>query len=326
MKKLLSVLMILVLAMSFVMAAGQGEAPAESAADKWPQQPINLVVAFAAGGNSDYNARAISKYLSKELGQPVVVTNIAGSGGSIAAAQVKEAKNDGYTVLVSQLSMNIAQAAKMVDFGFQDFEVACVFSASADEVLVANADAPFNNVQELIAESKKNPGKYKLTANTGASTQWIAIGLQQAGAQLNVVSSGGSGERLPLLLGRHVDLIPMPYNMVQDYVDKGQFKYIANVSNQRSAALPDLPTLRESGVNAGYSYYNTMFFPKGTDAKIVEKFSTAVGKIVNTNADYQKEIAALFQAPTYMNTADTVAHWTKELQEMMAISDLLQGK
>ncbi|MDD3904748.1 MAG: tripartite tricarboxylate transporter substrate binding protein [Sphaerochaeta sp.] len=327
MKKLLCVLLILALAVTSVMAAGQGETPATAdASTKWPQQPINLVVAFAAGGNSDYNARALGKYLTKELGQPVVVTNVAGSGGSIAAAQVMEAKNDGYTILVSQLSMNIAQAAKMVDFGFQDFELACVFSASADEVLVANADAPFNNVEELIAESQKNPGKYKLTANTGASTQWIAIGLQQAGAKLNVVSSGGSGERLPLLLGRHVDLIPMPYNMVQDYVNKGQFKYIANVSNQRSAALPNLPTLREGGVNAGYSYYNTMFFPKGTDAKIVEKFSEACGKVINTNADYQKEIAALFQAPTYMNTKDTVAHWTKELEEMMAISDLLQGK
>lgn len=325
MKKLISVLLVIVFSVSFVMAAGQSEAGA-SAADKWPSQPVNLVVAFAAGGNSDYNARAIAKYLTKELGQPVVVTNVAGSGGSIAAAQVKDAKNDGYTILVSQLSMNIAQAAKMVDFGFNDFELACVFSASADEVLVANADAPFNNVQELIAESQKNPGKYKLTANTGASTQWIAIGLQQAGAKLNVVSAGGSGERLPLLLGRHVDLIPMPYNMVQDYVNKGQFKYIANVSNQRSIALPDVPTLRESGVNAGYSYYNTMFFPKGTDAKIVEKFSNAVGKIINTNAEYQKELEGLYQVPTYMNTADTVAHWTKELEEMMSISDLLQGK
>lgn len=325
MRKLLTVLLILAIAMTSVMAAGQTETAAD-ASSKWPQQPINLVVAFAAGGNSDYNARALGKYLTKELGQPVVVTNVAGSGGSIGAAQVKDAKNDGYTILVSQLSMNIAQAAKMVDFGYEDFELACVFSASADEVLVANADAPFNTVQELIAESQKNPGKYKLTANTGASTQWIAIGLQQAGAKLNIVSSGGSGERLPLLLGRHVDLIPMPYNMVQDYVDKGQFKYIANVSNARSAALPNLPTLRESGVPAGYYYYNTMFFPKGTDPKIVAKFSEACGKIITTNEAYQKEMAALFQAPTYMNTADTVAHWSQELKEMMAISDLLQGK
>lgn len=294
----------------------------------WPQKPVNLVVAFAAGGNSDYNARALAKHLSKELGQPVVVSNVAGSGGSIAAAQVKEMKPDGYNILVTQLSLNIAEASGMVNFGFPDFDPCCVFSAAADEVLVSNADAPFSNIPELIAESEKNPGKYKLAVNTGASTLWIAIGLQQAGAKLNVVSSGGSGERLPLLLGRHVDIIPMPYNMVQDYVDQGKFKYLANVSNERSqnAKLADVATLRESGVPAGYAYYNTLFFPKGTDPEIIAKLSAATGKVIHENAEYRKEIEGFFQEPVYMDTAETVAIWNKERDELMNIRELLQGK
>lgn len=294
----------------------------------WPKRPVNLIVAFAAGGNSDYNARALAKHLTKELGQPFVVSNIAGSGGSIAAAQVKDMKPDGYNVLVTQLSLNIAEASGMVNFGFNDFAPCCIFSSAADEVLVVNADAPFNNIEELIAESQKNPGKYKLAVNTGASTLWIAIGLQQAGAKLNVVSSGGSGERLPLLLGKHVDIIPMPFNMVQDYVDKGQFKYIANVSNERSKheKLANVPTLRESKVPAGYYYYNTMFFPKGTDPEIIEKLSVATGKIINENKEYQKEIEGFFQKPVYLNTADTIATWNRERDELLAIKDLLQGK
>lgn len=294
----------------------------------WPQKPVNLIVAFAAGGNSDYNARALAKHLSQELGQPVVVSNVAGSGGSIAAAQVKDMKPDGYNILVTQLSLNIAEASGMVNFGFQDFDPCCVFSAAADEVLVSNADAPFNNIPELISESEKNPGKYKLAVNTGASTLWIAIGLQQAGAKLNVVSSGGSGERLPLLLGRHVDIIPMPYNMVQDYVDQGKFKYLANVSNARSqnAKLADIATLRESGVPAGYSYYNTLFFPKGTDPEIIAKLSAATGKVINDNAEYRKEIGSFFQEPVYMDTPQTLDIWNKEREELMGIRDLLQGK
>ncbi|TCP97732.1 tripartite-type tricarboxylate transporter receptor subunit TctC [Cricetibacter osteomyelitidis] len=299
-----------------------------SAETDWPKRPVNLIVAFSAGGNSDYNARALAKHLTKELGQPVVVSNIAGSGGSIAAAQVKEMKPDGYNVLVTQLSLNIAEASKMVNFGFKDFDPCCVFSAAADEVLVTNAEAPFNTIQELITESEKNPGKYKLAVNTGASTLWIAIGLQQAGAKLNIVSSGGSGERLPLLLGRHVDIIPMPYNMVQTYVDKGQFKYLANVSNVRSKndKLVNVPTLRESGVPAGYAYYNTMFFPKGTDPEIIAKLSAATGKVINENAEYRKEVEGFFQEPVYMNTEDTIKIWDKEREELLKISDLLQGK
>lgn len=294
----------------------------------WPQRPVNLIVAFAAGGNSDYNARALAKHLTKELGQPVVVSNITGSGGSIAAAQVKDMKPDGYNVLVTQLSLNMGEATGMVNFGFKDFSPCCIFSGAADEVLVVNADAPFNTIEELITESNKNPGKYKLAVNTGASTLWIAIGLKQAGAKLNIVSSGGSGERLPLLLGRHVDIIPMPFNMVQSYVDKGQFKYIANVSNERSKnkKLANVPTLRESKVPAGYFYYNTMFFPKGTDPEIISKLASATRKVIYENKEYQKEIEGFFQQPIYKSTEDTIRIWEKERQELLNIGDLLKGK
>jgi len=294
-------------------------------AASWPAKPVNFVVAFAAGGNSDYNARAIAKYLSKELGQPVVVSNIAGSGGSIAAAQVKDAKADGYTVLVSQISMNIAEAVGMVKFGYRDFSPVCVFSRAADEVLVVRADAPWNSLQELIEDTKKNPGKYKLTANTGASTQWTAVGLQGAGARFNVVSSGGSGERLTLLLGNHVDIIPMPWNMVEDYVKTNKFKVLATVSPERSPQLPGVPSLKELGIGGSYYYYNTLFMPKGTDPAIVEALSKAVEKIVNTNDDYRKEMAGFMQKPTYLNTEDTVSHYRQELDALLEISDQLKG-
>lgn len=292
----------------------------------WPDKPINLVVAFGAGGNSDYNARALAKYLSKELGQPVVVSNVAGAGGTIAAAQIKDSKPDGYNVLVSQISMNLAEAVGMVSFGFRDFATACVFSRGADEVLVVNASAPWNSMKDLIEDSKKNPGKFKITANTGASTQWIAVALQEAGAKFNVVSSGGSGERLTLLLGNHVDVIPMPWNMVEDYVKTGKFKVLANVSPKRSPRIPDVPTLRELGVNCSYYYDNTFFMPKGTDPAIVAKFSEAVGKVVKTNDAYRKECEGFAQEPTYRGTKETIAHYTAELGELQKISEQLKGK
>ena len=300
--------------------------PAIGGAASWPEQAVNLVVAFAPGGNSDYNARALAKYLIKKLGQPVVVTNVAGSGGSIASAQVKDTKPDGYTVLVNQISMNLAQVVGMVDFGYQDFEPVCVFSRGADEVLVVRAETPWKTLGDLIEDSKKNPGAIKLTANTGASTQWIAIGLQKAGAQLNVVSAGGSGERIPLLLGGHVDMIPMPWNMVKDYVDTGKFKVLATVSPKRSPLLPEIPTLLELGVDCGYYYYNTLFMPKGTDPLIVETMSKAVGEIVNGSEEYRKEMEGFFQAPTYLDTAETIEHYRQEYEKLLTIADQLKGK
>ena len=117
MKKLLIVSLLIALVAGFAFANGEGESA--DAATKWPQKPINIVVAFGAGGNSDVNARAIAKYLQKELGQPVVITNVSGSGGTLGANQVKEAAPDGYTILCSQLSMNVAKVVGLVDSNMQ---------------------------------------------------------------------------------------------------------------------------------------------------------------------------------------------------------------
>lgn len=214
----------------------------------------------------------------------------------------------------------------MVNFGFKDFAPVCVFSRGADEVLVVNADSPWNTLKDMIEDSKKNPGKYKVTANTGASTQWIAVALREAGARFNIVSSGGSGERLTLLLGKHVDMIPMPWNMVEDYVKTGKFKVLANASPQRSRRISDVPTLRELGINCSYYYDNTFFMPKGTDPAIVARLSEVVGRVVGGNAEYRKECEGFVQEPTYRDTQETVAHYTAELGELMKISDQLQGK
>lgn len=215
MKKLIVMVTVLALAFS-VFANGDKDAGGID----WPKKSINLIVPFAAGGNSDVNARTLAKYLTQELRQPVVVTNVAGSGGTIGAAQVKDSANDGYTVLVHQISMHMAQVSGMVDFGYQDFESVCVFSRASDEVLLINAKQhpDWHTYQDVVNATKNEPGKYRFTANTGASTQWIGIAVQAAGAKFNVVSSGGSGERLQLILGNHVDVTELNYSQVIDYV------------------------------------------------------------------------------------------------------------
>jgi len=326
MKKVVTFSTVLFLSASFLMAGGESEQSGAAGGTDWPKQAINLVVAFGAGGNSDYNARTMAKYVSQELGQPIVITNVGASGGTVAAAQVKDAKPDGYTVLVHQLSINIATASGMIDFSYADLAPVCVFAKASDEVLAVRSEAPWNTITDLIEDSKKNPGKFKLTANTGASTQWIAIALQNAGAQLNVVSAGGSGERIPLLLGGHVDVIPIQINMIEDYLKTDKFKVIATVSPQRMAAMPNVPTLVESGVKCSYNYLNTFFMPKGTNPAIIAAFSQAVKKVVDTNGSYAKEIAAFAQEPFFMDTQPTIDHYAAELKSLMEISDVLRGR
>ena len=225
-----------------------------------------------------------------------------------------------------QLSINVATAAGVIDFSFADLAPVCVFAKASDEVIAVRADAPWNSIKDLIEDSKKNPGKFRLTANTGASTQWIAIAMQNAGASLNIVSSGGSGERIPLLLGNHVDVIPIQINMIADYLKTNQFKVLATVSAERSPSMPNVPTLKESGVDCSYSYYNSFFMAKGTDPAVIAKFSQAVKNVVEKKPAYAKDIESFAQTPFWMDTKPTTDHFATELKNLMAISDILRGK
>lgn len=293
----------------------------------WPKSSINILVGFSAGGDTDYNAREIAKYLGKSLGQSVVVTNVSGGGGSIAASQVKNSKPDGYTVLLTHTSLNIGQAAKVANFGFKDFETSCMVGKSVGEAIIVRADSGWNTLQDMIDASKKEPNKYKMAASTGATTQYAAIAIKNAGGKFNVVDAGGAGDRIPALLGGHIDVMTNAISTVTDYIKSGKFKVLAICTPERNKNFPDIPTLKESGVDCTYNNDYTIFFPKGTDSAIVQKMSDTVKDIVENNADYAQEIKkAYMQDPYYLDTADTVQYWSDELDRLMKISDQLQGK
>lgn len=293
----------------------------------WPKRSINVIVGFSAGGDTDYNARELAKYLSKSLGQSIVVTNVSGSGGSIAASQVKSARPNGYTVLFTHAALNIAEAVGTINFGFDDFEVCCMAGKAEGEAIIVRADAGWNSLEDMIEASKKNPGKYKLTASTGATTQWAAIALQEGGGKFNIVDAGNASDRIAVLLGGHVDVITNSIPTVKDYIDSGVFKVLATCMPERSKYYPNVPTLKERGIDCAYNNGYTIFFPKGTDHAIVNKMNQAVKDIVETNPEYAQAIKkAYLQDPYYLDTEDTLKYWSDERERLMTISNLLQGK
>ncbi len=293
----------------------------------WPAKPVQIIVPYGAGGDTDFNARTMAKYLEKELGKPVVVSNVVGSGGTIAATQVKNAPSDGYTVLFHNIGLNISKAAGMVDYSYADFQMGGIAAQSIGDVLLVRGNSPWKTVKDMIEDTQRNPGKYKITANTGGATHWVAIALQNAGAKFNIVNSGGSAERIPALLGGHVDVICNPISTVIDYLKKGDFRPLALSLGSGVAEFPDVPTMKASGIDCDYSYAYTFFFPKGTNPAIAEKLNAAVQKIVKNNAEYQNDIkTAYHQAPFSLGLAESSAYWAKDLEALMKISDKLQGK
>ncbi|WFA08071.1 tripartite tricarboxylate transporter substrate binding protein [Tissierella sp. Yu-01] len=299
----------------------------QNAGVDWPTKSVEIVIPFSAGGDTDFNARVLAKHLEAKLGKPFAVTNVTGSGGTIAAAKVKDSKNDGYTILLTHVALNISQAASVIDFGFEDFDMGPITARSIGDAILVRGDSPWNTIEEMIADTKANPGKYKIAANTGATTHWVAIGLQNAGAEFNVVDSGSASERIPALLGGHVDVICNSLSSVKDYVDTGEFKALAIANSERITEYPEIPTLSESGVEVEFECSYTLLFPKGTDKAIIDKISASIEDIVQNNEEYRNEIYNAYQQqPFYLSPEETEVYFSNELERLMSISEKLQGK
>ena len=125
----------------------------------WPTKPINLVVPWSAGGDTDFHARTLAQYLEGELGVTVNVVNTTGGGGSVASTEVKDSDPDGYTFLVFDSAIALNQASGITDFGAEAFDPVCIIGKSCGEFLVTRSDAPYNTVAELIAYTKDHPGE-----------------------------------------------------------------------------------------------------------------------------------------------------------------------
>ena len=292
----------------------------------WPEKSINIIVPFSAGGDTDYNARTMAQYLGEELGQSVVVTNVTGSGGTIAANQVKDSANDGYTILCTHVSLNMSAVTKTIDWDYSDLTMGGIFAMGLGEAVIVRGDAPWNTLQDLIDDSAANPGKYTMSATTGASTMWAPIALNKAGANLNIVDAGGASDRIVALLGEHVDIICNSISSVKDYLATGDFKILATCAPERSEEYPDVPTMEEEGLDCAYSMDYTFFFPVGTDQAIVDKLNNAVNKIVNENEEYKQGIYDTYQQkPVCYDQAESEAYWSDELSRLTEMQDYFLG-
>ena len=292
--------------------------PAESS---WPEKTIQIIVPFNAGGDSDFNARTYANYLEDVLGVSVVVVNISGAGGSIGATQVKDSDADGYTLLLGDTNVALNLAAGVSDFGYEAFTVANICGKNPGEFITVRKDFPADTMDELIALTQEHPDEYKIAANTGATSHYVASVLKKLGAKFNVVNSGSSSERVAALAGKHVDVICNAMGTIKSYVEAGEFKIIANTSTTRAAAYPDIPTCLEQGVDLSYDMYYSMLFPKGTDSAIIEKFNAAV-KQISEMQDYADAISKTYgQEPIFMDVEDATTCLQADKDKFMAFKD-----
>lgn len=294
---------------------------AYAADDKeWPSRPITIVVPYGAGGDTDFNARIYVEGVSKQLGVPVAVSNIAGSGGAIGGRYVKDAAPDGYTVLFWHTALNVNQAVGTADFGIEDFKMSAVVGMSPGDIIVARKDSGFTNLQELKEYTQKNPGKIVLGIETGTIVNIYGKQMQEAGIDVSFVDAGGASDRVAALAGGHIDLIINAYGTVKDYLDTGEFVALAQINDKRSAGFPDIPSTKEQGFDIQLDRYYFFAFPKGTPDAISEKFAEAC-EVVSKDPAYAESIMNAYrQSPFYADPQEglKLLESTKEIINIYA--------
>ncbi|HEY9270406.1 tripartite tricarboxylate transporter substrate binding protein [Achromobacter sp.] len=273
-----------------------GGAPAQG----YPVRPVNLIVPFPAGGTTDVLARALGQELAKTLGQPVVVENKPGAGSTLGADYVAKAAPDGYTLLMGAVHHTIATSVyKSLHYDFQKDFAPVTTVALVPNVLVVNPKLPAQNVQALLKLAQGQPGKLTYGSN-GMGTGQHLIGAQfekEGHVQLLHVPYKGSGPLTTDLLGGQIDMSFDTVTPVLAHIQSGKLRALAVTTNQRSAALPDVPTMEEAGLKPfNMGTWFGVLAPAATPADVVGRLNAEMVKIIRS-PDFSRRMAEIGAVP-----------------------------
>ncbi len=248
-------------------------------AQTYPSRPITLIVPFPPGGSTDTTARILAERMRPILGQPIIIENVGGAGGSIAVTRLARAPADGYTIDIGQWDTHVGSIIYNINYDLQtDFAPVGLISTNP-QLLVAKKALVANDLPALVAWMKANPGEAKFV-NQNAAAQISGIVMQQrTGTKVTFIPYRGAGPAMTDLISGQVDLLVIQGAAALPQVRAGTIKAIANLSDKRSAAMPDIPTSAEGGV-PGFlmSGWFGFFAPKGTPRDAIAKLNGAMSQ------------------------------------------------
>lgn len=258
--------------------------PAAAQSD-YPNKPVRLVVSFAAGGISDVLARALAIPLSKQLGQQVIVENKPGAGTAIAGDFIAKSPPDGYTIWLQDITTHAINAtlySKLPYDSTKDFSFIAMV-ASTPLMLVVHPATPANNVRELIALLKANPGKYSYGSSGNGTIVHLASEMLKSAAGVDVlhVPYKGSNPATAAILGGEVTFVFSTMPPAISHAKAGKLRALAVTTAKRVEPAPEIPTMAEAGVpNFEIVLYSGIMGPKGMDRALVRRLNGEFAKVV----------------------------------------------
>jgi tripartite-type tricarboxylate transporter receptor subunit TctC len=279
---------------AFGAVAMLGAVAAPAQAQDYPTRPITMIVPFAAGGPTDVVARLVAENMSKTLGQPIIIENVVGAGGTTGSTRAAKATNDGYTVIMGHMGTHAASVSTYPKLAYDprtDFEPIALINGAAI-VILGKKDFPPKDLKEFVAYVKANENKLNQAHAGVGSVSYTTCEMLNGilGVKPVGVPFQGTGPAMNALVGGQVDYLCDQITNAVPQVQGGTIKAYAVATPERSPSLPDVPTTTEAGLPSYQaSAWNALFAPKGTDKAIVAKLNAAAAKAL----DDEKVIARM---------------------------------
>lgn len=274
--------------------AGVGAGPALAA---FPERPVKVIVPVQAGGATDILARTFQKAVDEQklLPQPLTVVNVTGAAGAVGLRQILDSPADGYTVGIWHTGLLPAAAMGVVDFDHRAFTMIARLASTELGFAVAGG-SPVPDLASLVAAARARPEEVKNATNIGLSVHFVPLMFERvAGARFRYVQTGGGSARLASLLGGHTDF--SVFSIAEFIAYGSQLKPLVLFSEQRNAALPDLPTARELGFDLVYLEDQYLIGPEGLPGEVVATLFAAFQKALDA-----PDVVKRYQENQYLRT------------------------
>ena len=311
-----------VLAIAGALMCASMVAGATQAAD-FPTKPIQIIVPFKPGGGSDLSARVFAKYASKYLPEKVVVTNIAGARGRTAELEVKRARPDGYMVLWQHQNLHMAYATGRSKYDYKAFQPVASTVRSGNALIVSK-DSPYKTPADLNTAAKTAPGTVRWGAAINGFSHFAyltyldAVGLDEGA--FHTIGMSGDKNRIVAMMQGNLDVTIVALSATRPYLESGDIRLLGVMSDERSDAYPDLPTLKEQGVDAEFYFDYMSFVPVGTPAEVIKVIEDAWISAAK-DPECKKELNAGWMIPTLTAGASFDQYLDKQFKQFMRLSD-----
>ncbi|WP_104664531.1 Bug family tripartite tricarboxylate transporter substrate binding protein [Ensifer adhaerens] len=295
-------------------------------AQGFPDRPITLVVPFAAGGSTDVVARIVAQKMSEDLGEQVIVQNVAGAGGNLGADNVARADPDGYTILMGTVATHALNPLILKTKPYdpeKDFAPIALLVV-VPNVLVVNPELPAKNVAELLALLKAKPDEYSYASSGNGTPLHLSGELfkKMAGVSMQHIPYKGAGPALNDVIGNQVPIMFDNLPSSSSHIKAGTLRALAVTTAERAPSFPDVPTVAEAGI-PGYETYtwNALFAPANTPQPVVARLNEAANKALKDPAviERMKEFSATIVGSTPDELAAHVkaelAKWTPVVRD-----------